>query len=59
MKATFLSALAQDGAINEAELSNENLHKTYGALQEQVKESIGKQETLLRNIQVVFLDVCN
>ncbi|XKL66493.1 hypothetical protein PGB90_009913 [Kerria lacca] len=58
MKATFLSALAQDGAINEAELSNENLHKTYGALQEQVKESIGKQETLLRNIQIQNTEFC-
>ncbi len=52
MKATFLSALAHDGAINEAELSNENLTKMYGELQKQVRESIGKQEALLRDIQV-------
>ena len=52
MKSTFLSALAHDGAINEAELSNENLSKTYGELQKQVRESIEKQESLQHNIQV-------
>ncbi|KAK7601370.1 hypothetical protein V9T40_008811 [Parthenolecanium corni] len=52
MKATFLSALAHDGAINEAELSNESLGRSYGELQKQVKESIEKQESLLHNIQV-------
>lgn len=55
MKSTFLSALAQDGAINEAELSNENLSQIYGALQKQVKESIAKQESLLSNIQVCLV----
>lgn len=53
MKSTFLSALAHDGAINEAELSKESLNQTYAALQKQVKESIDKQESLLANIQVI------
>ena len=54
MKSTFLNALAQDGAINEAELSSENLSHTYGSLQKQVSESLKKQETLLSDIQVYF-----
>lgn len=52
MKSTFLNALAQDGAINEATLSNENLAQTYGSLQKQVSESLKKQEKLLADIQV-------
>lgn len=57
MKATFLSALAHDGAINEAELSNESLSTTYGELQKQVKGSIERQESLLHNIQVNHLSL--
>lgn len=56
MKSTFLSALAQDGAINEAEISKESLNQSYAGLQKQVRESIAKQESLLSNIQVnVFI----
>ncbi|CAH1107337.1 unnamed protein product, partial [Psylliodes chrysocephalus] len=51
MKETFLSALAKDGAINEAAISFENLGKTFGALQKQVAESIEKQTPLVQKIQ--------
>lgn len=52
MKDTFLSALAQDGAINEPAISFENLGKTYGPLQKQVNESVEKQGSLLERIKV-------
>lgn len=51
MKNTFLHALAQDGAINEAALSMESLGTVYGPLQKQVKESLAKQETMIADIQ--------
>ncbi|KAJ8979592.1 hypothetical protein NQ317_019480 [Molorchus minor] len=52
MKDQFLSALAKDGAINEAALSFEKLGQTYGALQKQVSESIEKQGPLIEQIKV-------
>lgn len=55
MKDKFLSALANDGAINEPALSMENLGATFGPLQKQVKESIQKQEGLIERIQVKYM----
>ncbi|KAG8310621.1 Rhophilin, Rho GTPase binding protein [Homalodisca vitripennis] len=52
MKETFLSAL-HDGNVNEQALSVETLGRAYGPLQQQVKESLGKQEGLLADIQKV------
>ncbi|XP_043268498.1 programmed cell death 6-interacting protein [Venturia canescens] len=51
MKTTFLSALAQDGAIDEPNLSVENIGKCYGALSNQVRDSLARQETLINDIQ--------
>jgi programmed cell death 6-interacting protein len=52
MKETFINALSSDGAINEPAMSIEALGRAYGPLQQQVKESISKQENLLSQIQV-------
>lgn len=52
IKVTFLSALAKDGAIDEPNISVENLGKCYGPLQKQVRDSIARQETLVARIQV-------
>lgn len=52
MKTTFISALAKDGAIDEPNISVENLGKCYGPLQKQVRESIAQQEKLVAEIQV-------
>lgn len=50
MKTKFLTALAQDGAINEAALSAESLGGIYGPLQKQVRDSRARQEQLLAQI---------
>lgn len=52
MKVTFLSALAKDGGIDEPNLSVENIGKTYGPLQKQVRDSVARQEQLIAEIQV-------
>lgn len=57
MKDTFLSALAKDGAINEAAISFENLGKIYGSLQKQVSENLQKQEPLLEKIKVSLITI--
>ncbi|XP_067014587.1 programmed cell death 6-interacting protein isoform X2 [Anabrus simplex] len=58
MQSTFLSALAQDGAINEQVLSVESLGRVFGPLQRQVKESIEKQEVLVGKIQTQNTEFC-
>lgn len=52
MKGTFLSALAKDGAIDEPNLSVENIGQTYGPLQKQVRDSVSRQEQLIAEVQV-------
>lgn len=52
MRPIFLRALADDGAISEATISNENLEKVYGTLQKQVQDSISRQEKLVLDTQV-------
>ncbi|XP_068973345.1 programmed cell death 6-interacting protein [Bombus flavifrons] len=52
MKATFLSALAKDGGIDEPNLSVESIGKTYGPLQKQVRDSVARQEQLIAEIQM-------
>ena len=47
-----MSALGQDGTINEESLSQSELGRVYGPLREQVTDSIHRQETVLANIQV-------
>ncbi|XP_034935914.1 programmed cell death 6-interacting protein [Chelonus insularis] len=51
MKATFLSALAKDGTIDEPNLSVENIGKIYGPLTSQIRDSAARQESLVAEIQ--------
>lgn len=51
LKSPFLSALAQDGAINEPAISVELLGKAFAPLEQQVKDSLEKQEVLVTAIQ--------
>lgn len=51
MKETFLTAMANNGNINEAFISTEALGRAYGPLQQQVKDSIMRQQSLLERIQ--------
>lgn len=51
MKETFMSSLANSGSINEAFISTEALGRSYGPLQQQVKDSINRQLSLLDRIQ--------
>lgn len=55
MTSKFLTALAQDGVINEEALSVTELDRIYGGLKTKVQESLKKQEGLLQNIQVTFM----
>ncbi|XP_040820436.1 programmed cell death 6-interacting protein isoform X1 [Ochotona curzoniae] len=52
MTSKFLTALAQDGVINEEALSVTELDRVYGGLTSKVQESLKKQEGLLKSIQV-------
>lgn len=52
MTSKFLTALAQDGAINEEAISESELDRIYGSYKEKVQESLKQQEELLKNIQV-------
>lgn len=51
LKTPFLSALAQDGAINEPAISVELLGKAFTPLEQQVKDSLESQEGLVAAIQ--------
>ncbi|XP_075560801.1 programmed cell death 6-interacting protein isoform X2 [Pelecanus crispus] len=51
MTSKFLTALAQDGAINEEAISVSELDRIYGSYTQKVQESLKKQEELLKNIQ--------
>lgn len=55
MTSKFLTALAQDGVINEEAISVTELDRIYGGLTTKVQESLKKQEELLKNIQVRFI----
>ncbi|XP_053980458.1 programmed cell death 6-interacting protein [Hylaeus volcanicus] len=59
MKATFLSALAKDGAIDEPNLSVENIGQTYGPLQKQIRDSVSRQEQLIAEIQRCHAEFTN
>ncbi|XP_015430734.1 PREDICTED: programmed cell death 6-interacting protein isoform X2 [Dufourea novaeangliae] len=59
MKATFLSALAKDGAIDEPNLSVESIGQTYGPLQKQVRDSVARQERLIAEIQRCHAEFTN
>nr|XP_046272968.1 programmed cell death 6-interacting protein isoform X1 [Scatophagus argus] len=51
MSVTFLTALAQDGAINEEQLSLAQLDQLYGAYNQRVQASLRSQEELLGQVQ--------
>uniref|UniRef100_A0A674K312 Programmed cell death 6-interacting protein n=1 Tax=Terrapene triunguis TaxID=2587831 RepID=A0A674K312_9SAUR len=51
MTSKFLTALAQDGAINEEAISVTELDRIYGSLTHKVQETLKKQDELLKNIQ--------
>ncbi|KAL0962072.1 hypothetical protein UPYG_G00335340 [Umbra pygmaea] len=51
MSVCFLSALAQDGVINEEALSMSQLDQLYGSYSQRVQASLRKQEELLSNVQ--------
>lgn len=46
-----MTALAQDGAVNEETLSASELDRIYSPLRQQVAESLQKQEQLVTQIQ--------
>lgn len=52
MTTKFLTALAQDGALNEEAISVTELDRIYGSLTHKVQETLKKQEELLSSIQV-------
>ncbi|KFQ00339.1 Programmed cell death 6-interacting protein, partial [Haliaeetus albicilla] len=56
MTSKFLTALAQDGAINEEAISVAELDRIYGSYTQKVQESLKKQEELLKNIQNAHQD---
>ncbi|XP_074543302.1 programmed cell death 6-interacting protein isoform X2 [Halichoeres trimaculatus] len=51
MSTTFLTALAQDGAINEEQLSLPQLDQMYGTYNQRVQASLRSQEELLGQVQ--------
>jgi len=51
----FLSALMQDGTMNEAALCSQQLDRIYGPLREQVAQSLKRQDTVLRQLKVARL----
>lgn len=52
MSTTFLTALAQDGAINEEQLSLVQLDQLYSSYNQRVQASLRTQEELLGKVQV-------
>lgn len=53
MKTVFLSAAAS-GGLNEPTISVSSLGRTFGPLQHQVTESIGKQEKIISEVQDLY-----
>ncbi|XP_035793216.1 programmed cell death 6-interacting protein-like [Anopheles albimanus] len=51
LKERFQAALAKEGVINEPAISLSEIGKVIGPLQEQVGESLARQETLARDIR--------
>lgn len=52
MTSRFLTALAQDNAINEEALSVTELDNIYGGYTQKVQQSLKTQEDILGNVQV-------
>ncbi|XP_043921545.1 programmed cell death 6-interacting protein [Protopterus annectens] len=56
MTSKFLTALAQDGVINEEAISVSELDRIYGSHTQNVQTNLKKQEELLNNIRVSYED---
>jgi len=52
LMAVCFKVLAEDGALNEENISPAELDRIYQPLIEQVTESVGKQESIQANLQV-------
>ncbi|XP_068603190.1 programmed cell death 6-interacting protein [Brachionichthys hirsutus] len=59
MSITFLTALGQDGSINEEQLSVGQLDQLYGSYNQKVQASVRTQEELLGNIQTSYQEFSN
>jgi programmed cell death 6-interacting protein len=59
MKDQFLSALQQDGAINEPAISVSSIGLVLGPLQNQVQDSIQRQHSLISDIQAAHAQFTN
>ncbi|KAK7899132.1 hypothetical protein WMY93_019985 [Mugilogobius chulae] len=59
MSVTFLTALAQDGAINEEQLSLAQLEQLYGSYNQRVQATLRKQEELLGKVQTSHQEFSN
>nr|XP_014349049.1 PREDICTED: programmed cell death 6-interacting protein [Latimeria chalumnae] len=59
MASKFLTALAQDGAINEEVISVTELDRIYGGYTDRVQRSLKRQEELLGNIQTSHQEFSN
>ena len=46
------AAVAEQGSVDEEQMSTEQLDASYGPLRELVSESVHQQETLLERVQV-------
>lgn len=55
MTTKFLTALAQDGAINEESLSAAELDTRYSAYTQRVQQNLRSQEEILAQVQVCML----
>ncbi|XP_077996872.1 programmed cell death 6-interacting protein-like [Glandiceps talaboti] len=58
MKTKFLAALVADGAIDEENMSGQQLDEAYGALIDQVNSSLESQDTLLANVERANMQFC-
>ncbi|KAM8966537.1 programmed cell death 6-interacting protein isoform 4-T4 [Pelodytes ibericus] len=56
MTTKFLTALAQDGAVNEEAISVTELDRIYGSYTYKMQENLKKQEEIINNIQVSYQD---
>ncbi|XP_053323359.1 programmed cell death 6-interacting protein isoform X2 [Spea bombifrons] len=54
MTTKFLTALAQDGAVNEEVISVTELDRIYGNYTQKMQENLKKQEDLISNIQASY-----
>uniref|UniRef100_A0A8C4WXZ1 ALIX V-shaped domain-containing protein n=1 Tax=Eptatretus burgeri TaxID=7764 RepID=A0A8C4WXZ1_EPTBU len=52
MTSCFLEALAQDGALDEEQLSQQEIERLYGTVRQRVGHNIQQQDGLLRQLQL-------